>query len=145
MHDREVLTFAGTRPGFFEAFDRLRAILDRRDLPAGPRYWCELVFEEVVSNIIRHGYVDDRPHEVSVTLEQRGNDLELQFEDDGVPFDPREPVASPVDHPRDSDGGGRGLHLLRSVATDIEYERTPEERNRLTVRITDSADRHSPE
>src|SRR5262245_39186752 len=115
---REVLTFGGTRPEFEQAFHRFRGILDRHDLPTRTRYRSELVFEEVVTNIIRHGYADERAHEISVTLEPHGGDLELQFEDDGVPFDPRQPPA-PREPSVDSDSGGRGLHLLRSAAKRI--------------------------
>ena len=33
-------------------------------LPQNARYECELVFEEVVTNILRHGYRDDREHDI---------------------------------------------------------------------------------
>ena len=52
------------------------------------RYYCELVFEEVVTNIIKHGYTDDGEHDVEVWLDVRGDGIVLTFEDDGLPFNP---------------------------------------------------------
>jgi len=138
MESRDVLTFAGTRPGFERAFRQLRTILDRHNLHPEVRYRCELVFEEVVSNIIRHGYDDDREHRICLVLGVHGNNLELLFEDDGVPFDPRRPMAARPAPPPDSDNGGRGLRLLRSVADRLDYERTPTAHNHLTVAIKPS-------
>jgi anti-sigma regulatory factor (Ser/Thr protein kinase) len=135
MESRDVLTFAATRAGFERAFRQLRTILDRHPLQRRARYRCELVFEEVVSNIIRHGSADDRKPRISMTLGLRGDRLELRFEDDGVPFDPRQPAAAPVESPLGSDRGGRGLLLVRSVAEHLDYERTPQQRNQLTVTI----------
>ena len=68
------------------------------------RYWCELVFEEIVSNIIRHGYADSQKHRISTTVAIHGDRVELYLEDDGVPFDPRQPVPAPC-------GGGPSLRL----------------------------------
>jgi serine/threonine-protein kinase RsbW len=137
MESREVLTFAGTRSGFEQAFRQFRAILDRHQLQPRARYRCELVFEEVVSNIIRHGYADDLEHRITLTF-IHSDHLELNFEDDGVPFDPRQPVPARAEPSPGSDDGGRGLVLVRSVAERLDYERTPEQRNHLTVTIAAS-------
>jgi serine/threonine-protein kinase RsbW len=136
MQSGLVLTFPGTLAGFERAFDDLRRTLDGHPLGRGTRYNCELVFDEVVTNIIRHGYRDNREHEIAVSLEFPGEGVVMRFEDDGVPFDPAEyrPVAPSVSI-LDVPVGGRGLLLLRSAASRLEYERTPRDRNRLTVTI----------
>ena len=51
MQSGHVLTFPGTRAGYTRAFADLRRALDDRGLPENARYNCELVFEEVVTNI----------------------------------------------------------------------------------------------
>jgi serine/threonine-protein kinase RsbW len=139
MQTGHVLTFPGTRAGFADAFDDLRRTLDGHPLGFGTRYNCELVFEEVVSNIIRHGYRDDRDHEIEVSLEFAGPGIVMRFEDDGLPFDPAEyqPVA-PSGSIDDLKPGGRGLLLLRSAARRLQYERTSKDRNRLTVTVRES-------
>jgi anti-sigma regulatory factor (Ser/Thr protein kinase) len=134
MEGRDVLTFAATSAGFEHAFRQLRTILDRHHLRRRARYRCELVFEEVVTNIIRHSFAGERQSRISVMFGRRGDHVELQFEDDGLPFDPRQTAAAPAELP-DSDSGGRGLLLVRSVAERLDYARTPQQRNQLTVTI----------
>jgi anti-sigma regulatory factor (Ser/Thr protein kinase) len=92
------------------------------------------VFEEVVSNIIRHGYTDDLEHQITVTF-VHSDPLELNFEDDGVAFDPSQPLPARAGPSPGSDDGGRGLVLVRSVAERLDYERTTGHRNHLTVTI----------
>ena len=136
MPSRDVLTFPGTRAGFERAFADLRRTLDSHPLEERARYNCELVFEEVVTNIIKHGYTDDREHAIEVSLDFPGERIVMSFKDDGVPFDPLED--RPVNHASsilDARIGGRGLLLVRSAARHLDYERTPDERNRLTVTI----------
>jgi anti-sigma regulatory factor (Ser/Thr protein kinase) len=130
------IDFPGTRDGFAQAFARLRGALDAERLDTAPRYNAELVFEEIVANIVNHGAVDGRQPDVRVTLEPCSDSIILTFDDDGVPFDPRgrpEPVP-----PRSMDEakvGGFGLVLVRRAASSLDYLRTTEGRNRLIVRL----------
>ena len=136
MPTSHVLTFPGTRAGFELAFGDLRRTLDGQTLQRRARYNCELVFEEVVTNIIRHGYADDREHGIEVSLDFPGEAIVMRFEDDGVPFDPREHL--PVKHSGsilEVSTGGRGLLLVRAAASRLDYQRTLDQRNRLTVTI----------
>lgn len=111
----------------------LRECLDARGLHGAPRYNVELVFEEIATNIIRHG---SPIGEVELALSFTEHEVVLTFEDDGVPFDPRlqpDPVIpSSLD---EAPVGGRGLPLVRNVATRIEYARTPQSRNQLKLAI----------
>ena len=126
--------FAGTLEGFEQAFGRLRLALDAEPLDAGPRYQVELVFEEIVANIIRHGAADGRRPDVRVSLELDPDSIRLTFEDDGVPFDPRVcPERAP---PKAREGaGGFGLLLVHRAASSLDYLRTAEGHNRLTVTL----------
>jgi anti-sigma regulatory factor (Ser/Thr protein kinase) len=137
MKGAHVLSFAGTRAGFVRAFADLRRALDARELQPRARYNCELVFEEVVTNIIKHGYTDDREHRIEVSLDFPERSIVLRFYDDAVPFDPLQyaPSSQPPTSIRDIPVGGRGLTLLRKAAEHLHYERTPDHRNRLTVTI----------
>lgn len=137
MQNGHVLTFPGTRAGFERAFADFRRTLDGHDLQRRARYQCELVFEEVVTNIIRHGYTDNQEHGIQVSLDFPDELIVLSFEDDGAPFDPREQAAGQPGSVLDSRLGGRGLLLIRKAAQSLTYERTPQARNRLTVTIAD--------
>jgi len=130
------LRLAATRPAFAQAFDELRRGLDLMQLAPRPRFAAELVFEEVVANVVRHGVRPDGETQVSVAVALEDGVVRLTFLDDGVPFDPRgRPDPAPAQDLEHAAVGGRGLMLIRSVASAVEYLRTPEGQNRLTVSV----------
>jgi anti-sigma regulatory factor (Ser/Thr protein kinase) len=113
-----------------------RRALDAQRLDGAPRYNAELVFEEITANIIAHGAPDGHELEVCVTLEVAADWIVLTFEDNGVPFDPRRrPDPPPQKSLEEARVGGYGLLLVRRAARSIDYLRTAEGRNRLTVRL----------
>jgi serine/threonine-protein kinase RsbW len=113
-----------------------RRALDAQKLKGAPRYHAELVFEEITANIILHGAPDGHELEVCVSLEAAGDTFVLTFEDNGVPFDPRGRLDPPPQKSLDEARiGGYGLMLVRRAATSIDYQRTVEGHNRLTVRL----------
>ena len=136
MHPRGVeIRFPGTHEGFARAFARLREALDAAGLDGAARYNVELVFEEIVANIVKHGAPDGHELEVRVTLQAGRDSMSLTFEDNGVSFDPR--TAHPLPPRSLDDGriGGWGMLLVRHATSSIDYLRTAEGRNRLTVQL----------
>ncbi len=137
---RVEIRFPSTHEGFAQGFVRLRAALDRQGLHDAPRYKAELVFEEIVANIVKHGGGGDRVLDVRVTLETQPDSIILMFEDDGPEFDPRgraDPV--PPKSLEEARIGGFGLMLVRHAASALDYLRTAAGRNRLTVTVPRTA------
>ena len=131
-----VMTFPATRAGFDQAFWELRRTLDSRSLQQKTRYNCELVFEEVVSNITKYAYPADGRFGIEVSLDFSDRVIVMVFEDVGIPFDPVQ--HPPVENARsleDATTGGRGLLLVRMAASRLDYQRTRDHRNRLTVTV----------
>jgi anti-sigma regulatory factor (Ser/Thr protein kinase) len=136
------LKFPATMSGFEQAFGSLQSELDRDELNPGTRYSVELVFEEIVANIVRHGSGGGEISGVDVAVDvQVGADaIVMTFDDGGVPFDPvgrpdpRKPTSI-----EDTPIGGLGLMMVRKAATAMRYERTPEQRNRLVVTLPTTA------
>lgn len=137
MPTRRVLTFSATAEGFGKGAGEVRRTLEATGLSARMRYNVELVFEELVTNIIRHGTSHARESsEVHVTLELDEPASVLTIEDNGPAFDPCDQEAPKV--PRTLDEakvGGLGLVLVRKAVSRMDYERTAEGHNRLTVTI----------
>src|SRR5262245_45511989 len=128
--------FPGTLPGFEAAFARLRSALDEEPLDGGARYNVELVFEEIVANIVRHGMPAGNPADIRFALDVRDGVAVLTFDDDGAPFDPRNREAPAAAKSLDeAEIGGRGIMLVRRAASTIHYRRTPEQRNELIVTV----------
>jgi len=133
---RVEIRFPGLRDRIGSAFEDLRGALDAEQLGAAARYRAELVFEEIVTNIIRYGAQRGRDLDVCVTLEVCPDEIVLTFEDDGTPFDPRVPSdPAPRKSLEDAKVGGFGLMLVRRSARSLDYLRTADGHNRLTVRV----------
>jgi anti-sigma regulatory factor (Ser/Thr protein kinase) len=99
-----------------------------------------LAVEELVTNTIKYAYDDNDSHPIRITVSLSGgnpSEVKLCVEDDGHPFDPS--GAPPPDFetaPEERDIGGLGLHLLREMSQDLEYERL---NHRNYVRMTFSS------
>ena len=130
---QHVLRFGATLAGLEQGAGALRSVLDTQQVTADPRFKVELAFEEVVANIVKHGHPTD---DVEVAIRFDDDEIVLTFEDDGVPFDPLarpDPILpSSID---EAEVGGLGLVLLKRMMTRIAYERTPRDRNLLTVAL----------
>jgi anti-sigma regulatory factor (Ser/Thr protein kinase) len=93
-----------------------------------------LVAEEAVSNTIRHGYDDDRAHEIRVRVTLDFGELTLEIEDDARAFNPLEAPLPDVTLPvAEKPIGGLGILLLRSLTDAQEYRRA-RGKNVLTLR-----------
>ena len=126
------LRFSGTTRGLDAAVKRLRRILDARLLHPRHRHDVELVFEEVASNIVNYG----RPARAVHAMVCFGDETILTFEDDGIAFDPRaQPPPPAAAKPSELRIGGLGLVIVRDLCARVDYVRTPEARNRLTLAI----------
>jgi anti-sigma regulatory factor (Ser/Thr protein kinase) len=137
METEHLLRFPGTTEGFHDAVTRLRAILDARQLHARHRHDIEIVFDEVVTNIVKYG----RPTGPVDAVIQFEDETILTFEDDGVAFDPRaQPAPPPARRRSDLRIGGLGIVIVRELCTGVDYVRTPDQRNRLTLRIRANRD-----
>jgi anti-sigma regulatory factor (Ser/Thr protein kinase) len=130
------LRFPGTLSAFDQAAADLRAALDACGVRGRAHGHAEVVFEEVVTNVMRYGYEDGRPHWIDVSLSCGDAGIVLTFDDDGRPFDPLVRAAPAVPATLDEARiGGLGIVLVRKLSNEVRYERTADARNRLTVTL----------
>jgi anti-sigma regulatory factor (Ser/Thr protein kinase) len=100
----------------------LESLADELAWPAEISLQLELVLEELVTNIINHGYKDGRLGHVDVCLNVSHNAIHIKILDDGDPFNPfaaESPDLSLSIEERPI--GGLGIHLIRSYMTVCEY------------------------
>jgi serine/threonine-protein kinase RsbW len=117
--------------------EALHAFLEAGDVGARALYRAELAFEELVTNVVRHGYGDRSPgtSAIDVTAEVYGDEIVLTVEDGGPPFDPSQAIDAPLPtRIEDARIGGLGLRLVRMAARRIDYERVGD-RNRVIIGI----------
>ena len=96
------------------------------EMRAAPKtvYFASLAIEEIVTNCIRYGYEDTLEHTILIELRVANGTLSMRTVDDGRPFDPL--AATKPDLSVDLESrveGGLGIHLLRSLADEMAYER----------------------
>jgi serine/threonine-protein kinase RsbW len=87
-----------------------------------------LVLDEIVVNIIAHGYEeagDRNGHDIHVRLALDGdNVLTIQVEDDAREYDPRNAPAPRFDLPiEERRRGGLGVHIVKAIMDTVDYRR----------------------
>ena len=93
-------------------------------LPARIVNDMNVALDEVLSNIIRHGYDDHAPHQIDVQLSVNGGELCARVADDGRPFDPTRQKLVPISRETTAPAvGGLGLHFVAALIDNIRYKR----------------------
>jgi serine/threonine-protein kinase RsbW len=125
-HDRDML-FSGhieLRSNSSECERLYRFLADGLDkLPVSMefRHDLKLVAEELLANIINHGYAGDSGKSIDVELKADGNSVHLTFTDSGGAFNPLDRESPELLN--DLSEGGMGLLLVRSLTDRQHYER----------------------
>jgi serine/threonine-protein kinase RsbW len=112
----------------------IERLASRHSIPASTQFAMNLCLEEVLSNIIRHGYSCNPDHSIAVQFESpRENQFVFIVEDEAPAFNPVEsPELPALNALEDGPIGGQGIRLLRRFADALDYQATPTG-NRLTI------------
>jgi anti-sigma regulatory factor (Ser/Thr protein kinase) len=96
-----------------------------RGLPSGERARLLIILEELFTNVVNHGYDSVTPSGgIEVALAFDGERLEIEFSDDGRPFDPLSTSLPNFALPAAQRKiGGLGLQILRSLTDEARYFR----------------------
>ena len=113
---------------------KLRSLLEAAGFDEKPAYDLLLSLDEVLANVIRHGYGENvtrgRKDKIQVSFLDFGDRAEILIEDKSPCFDPRK---APVPQlPRETPGG-LGIHLIRSLTDELHYEALKPVGNRLRL------------
>jgi serine/threonine-protein kinase RsbW len=110
-----------------------------RELSASLSFAVQVCLEEAVANIIMYSTAKDDRLEIVVEVERRDQTLVARIEDNGSAFDPTQVLRPPVPASlAEAKVGNLGIHLMRSFATGMHYERR-DSRNRLTMRFVEGS------
>lgn len=83
-----------------------------------------VALDEILNNIITYGFVDDKRHEIVVSLCLAQDELMVEVRDDGIAFNPIEALPPGLSGGRfERRLGGLGIHLVRSLTNNMEYVR----------------------
>lgn len=118
--------------------ERLSELVDtfgaRHDLPPKVLFALNLALEEILINVISHGYRDTTDHQIIVRLALDDGEVRAEVEDDAQPFNPLEAPAPDVSRSlEDRPIGGLGIHLTRKMMDELDYRRQGD-KNLLVMR-----------
>jgi len=123
---------------FKESFN---AFSEKNEIPTAIRRELNMVFDELLNNVVSYAYQDDKAHDIGVRVEVAGERLVVSIADDGIPFNPFD--ASTPDTGlalEERTLGGLGIHLVLKVMDKVAYKRGTD-KNVLTLVKKLSTDR----
>lgn len=93
-----------------------------------------LSLEEIIANIIFHGYNDEKEHLIALRFERKGDKFQIQVEDDGIAFNP---IDSDIEVDVNAgiearEVGGLGIHIVKTMMDELNYQRVGD-KNRITL------------
>jgi serine/threonine-protein kinase RsbW len=91
-------------------------------LPHDVNHALQLVAEEMLSNIILHGFPQDSSHTIMIDLEAKSGEVHLLIKDNGIQFNLLEHAIPKKPGSLDEFKiGGLGIPLVRSNVDEISY------------------------
>ena len=127
-------------PGTTAGISRAAAAFDEfcrlRHVPQDARWRFQVVLDEILSNIVRHGY-QGREGSIGLTFGHDRDFVTVHVVDQAPPFDPSQAPAPDTTSPLESRRpGGLGVRFAESLLDGLSYERRGEENHvRLTWRL----------
>ena len=121
--------FPASNAGLSAAFDFVAEAIAREGRDAVVAHRLSVILDEVCANLIRHDDTVTGAQRFSVELRPGPDETVLVISDPGRPFNPLETRAAPAPDP-----GGKGLELIRGLASSAHYERV-DGLNRLTFAV----------
>ena len=104
--------------------DAFNEFSEQCSIPMPASLKINMVFDELLNNIITHGYGDDKQHTIEVVIECVGRRLSISISDDGVPFNPftrKDPDTNLALEDRNI--GGLGILLVKNAMDETIYQR----------------------
>jgi sigma-B regulation protein RsbU (phosphoserine phosphatase) len=104
--------------------DTFNEFAEQCDIPMPVSLKVNMVFDELLNNVISYAYGDEEEHSIEVIVERSGEQLSISISDDGVPFNPftREDPDTTLSL-EERDIGGLGIHLVKKVMDEANYQR----------------------
>ena len=87
-------------------------------------YQLDLIYEELMTNVVKYSYSDNAPHQIRVLLDDNGQDLTFTVIHDGSDFNPWMQADPDLNVPlEDRQTGGIGIMLCRKFSRSVDYRR----------------------
>jgi sigma-B regulation protein RsbU (phosphoserine phosphatase) len=102
-------------------------------IPEQVRLKMNVVFDELLTNIISYAYQDNKEHDIGIKVELSTDRLKVSMVDEGIPFNPLGVETPDTELPLEERKiGGLGIHLVRNMMDKVSYRRRID-KNVITV------------
>lgn len=121
------LTITTARDELAAIAEEVEAVADREDWAFDLVFKVNLALEELVLNVLEHGFDDDDDSkECKIDLTSDADAVTIVISDRGKPFDPltEAPDADVDSVVGERQVGGLGLHLVETLMDEASYQRT---------------------
>ena len=134
MAEELSLTITDARDELALIVDAVEGVAEREDWAFDLVFKVNLVLEEVVLNIMDHGFEDGDAKECEIALKSDADAVTIAISDRGIAFDPfTDAPDADVDSSIDERKvGGLGIHLIETMMDEYNYRRT-DGTNRMTL------------
>ena len=124
MSGRLEFTTDNTFDSVAEASRQLERFAEENELPPRKIYQLELIYEELMTNVVKYSYADSNSHPIRVMLDCNGEDLSFTIIHDGSDFNPwMQADPDLTTSLEDRQEGGIGILLCRKFSRSATYER----------------------
>ncbi len=134
MGDKHVLTVPGRYEQIKSVCDFISAAAKQSGLKESAIFHIELACDEACTNIIEHGYGGENQGDIVVSWKKEDGQFVIMLRDNGRPFNPKN-VPEPTMPPKPDDPGfseeevvnslkvgGLGIHFMRKLMDDIQFQ-----------------------
>lgn len=119
----ETLTLRGDLKEVARADRWLQARCAGRGIEEDALYDLRLALDEILANVIRHGYGVGGNGTITVALELPGDRVRIEVSDAAPPFNPLDlPPPDLEAHPSERPAGGLGVFLVRRLMDSVRYD-----------------------
>jgi sigma-B regulation protein RsbU (phosphoserine phosphatase) len=118
---------------------RFNEFAEQHRVLAAARRSANLVFDELLNNIISYAFDDEDDHSIGVRVELARGRLAITITDDGKPFNPF--GAKPPNMMlsiEEQQIGSLGIHLVRNMMDEVSYNRRTNENEVILVKYLNS-------
>ena len=104
--------------------DALEEFAAAHQFPERKLHEVQLALEEHLANLLHYAYDDAGEHAILIGVRLAPEELRIQVQDDGRPFNPLERPAPDLSLPLEQRPiGGLGIHMMRKSLDGLEYRR----------------------
>ena len=125
MSGRLEFTAENTFDSVAEGARQLEKFAGDCSLPPRKAYQLDLIYEELMTNVVKYSYTDSEPHTIQVILDDQNDVLTFTIIHDGSDFNPWLQADPDLNVPlEERQEGGIGIMLARKFSQSVDYQRT---------------------